>query len=409
MLELNIEFAGLNLKNPLIVSSGPCTHTPKILFNTSKTGVGAVITKSTFLKEDYDKFIAKSDETYPKCIPNYFSYFNLFKTLFVADTFSPYHAEFWAKEIKKYRSEIEIPIIASIIAYSPENYVKFAYLMQEAGVDALELNFSCPMPSFFDPSCFAGIGALIDQEKIKQILNSFEKEVSIPYGIKMSAELFISWKALFTILSFKPSFLTFSNLHHGHPGMDLDKLKPKAPFPATGISGSLAKNANLGLIGLLSRFFDFEKIQISASGGVMNYKDVVDYISFGSTTVQLNSVILQKGKKVIKQILNELKKFLEQKKIENIIKIRGIAYKDMFYTVEEYIRKNINLKDKIYVFINEEECIGIKCGICEDVCIYNAVNSKQNKKFVIDKSLCVSCGLCIEVCPHSAVSIKNFL
>jgi len=61
--------------------------------------------------------------------------------------------------------------------------------------------------------------------------------------------------------------------------------------------------------------------------------------------------------------------------------------------------------------IRQEDCIG--CGICEDVCRFNAIQSKQNFRgellFTVDPVACEGCKVCVEMCPEKAIDFPECL
>ncbi len=59
--------------------------------------------------------------------------------------------------------------------------------------------------------------------------------------------------------------------------------------------------------------------------------------------------------------------------------------------------------------IRQTDCIG--CGICEDVCRFNAIHSKQTHKgellFSVDPIACEGCKVCVEMCPEKAIDFPD--
>lgn len=53
--------------------------------------------------------------------------------------------------------------------------------------------------------------------------------------------------------------------------------------------------------------------------------------------------------------------------------------------------------------VTEESCIG--CGICKDLCRFDAIKIENGKSKVIDIS-CEGCGVCEYACPVNAISMK---
>ncbi|MCR5265965.1 MAG: 4Fe-4S binding protein [Cyanobacteria bacterium RUI128] len=66
-----------------------------------------------------------------------------------------------------------------------------------------------------------------------------------------------------------------------------------------------------------------------------------------------------------------------------------------------YICVSVGMKGDPHIskaVVNDSSCI--KCSLCNDVCINNAVSCG-----VIDKVRCIGCGACAKACPQSAISM----
>ena len=58
------------------------------------------------------------------------------------------------------------------------------------------------------------------------------------------------------------------------------------------------------------------------------------------------------------------------------------------------------------IFFDGEICTG--CGICVEVCAYEARKLNEIKKIAeVNEALCVGCGACISACPSNASIHKN--
>jgi heterodisulfide reductase subunit A-like polyferredoxin len=97
----------------------------------------------------------------------------------------------------------------------------------------------------------------------------------------------------------------------------------------------------------------------------------------------------------------------------------GLAHSPKF--IEESISQanaaisracTILAKDKILaegtvVSVNEDRCNG--CGICEAVCIYNAIEIDKEKRVAkVNEALCKGCGTCTGACPSGAINQRGF-
>ncbi|UCF50104.1 MAG: CoB--CoM heterodisulfide reductase iron-sulfur subunit A family protein [Thermoplasmatales archaeon] len=63
--------------------------------------------------------------------------------------------------------------------------------------------------------------------------------------------------------------------------------------------------------------------------------------------------------------------------------------------------------DPLIAAVDEDICTG--CGICLEVCAYNARKLHEIKKIAeVNEALCVGCGSCISACPSNASIHKNY-
>jgi hypothetical protein len=104
-------------------------------------------------------------------------------------------------KILKQKKLEDTPIIANIsgLGAYPETFVVAAKAFEEAGVDIIELNLSCPVPRSMDesvdsyieknfPLIFAGVLIGDQPDLTETIAKAVVKEVRIPVGVKFSPE-----------------------------------------------------------------------------------------------------------------------------------------------------------------------------------------------------------------------------
>ncbi|MDP3447147.1 MAG: 4Fe-4S binding protein, partial [Eubacteriales bacterium] len=139
-------------------------------------------------------------------------------------------------------------------------------------------------------------------------------------------------------------------------------------------------------------------IPISAVGGVMSFREIVEYIMLGATTVQTCTAVMWNGYGYITKMLNDLDRWMTAKGHQSFDEIRGIALKDIV-TVEELAK----LPPK-FAYIDPDKCTN--CSICEKVCFYRAISEKGNVR-CSDRSLCDGCGVCEQMCPVTAIALVD--
>lgn len=174
MPDITTSYLGLKLKNPIIASSSGLTDTVDKLVELEKAGVGAVVLKSIFEEEivmHTERAIEKmsaSGFVYPETM-EYFEY----DYEEIDDPVQNY-----LQLIADAKKKLTIPVIASVNCLSHGVWEDFAFKVEKAGADALELNvFLLPSDNTLSAEEF---------EKVYfDVVKSVVAKVKIPVSLKM--------------------------------------------------------------------------------------------------------------------------------------------------------------------------------------------------------------------------------
>lgn len=299
MIDLTTNFAGLRLSNPVIAGSSGLTRNLSKIKELTDAGIGAVVLKSLFEEQiemqganlldlsnypeaaDYISNYVKGDE-----INNYLNF------------------------IREVKREVSIPVIASINCYKSDSWVSFAKSVEEAGADALEVNMMR-----VETDLFRNPTEVVDE--YVRVTEALVKRVSIPVIVKLS-RFHVNMPALVDKLrAVGAKAVTLVNRAY-QTDVDIDNIKLSSGNIFTD-SDDLSDTLRFtGLVtGLVGR------IDVSASTGVHEYKDVVKCLLVGATTVQMCSAIYQKGAIAVKEAIEGLEKWMKQKGYYNISEFRG--------------------------------------------------------------------------------------
>jgi dihydropyrimidine dehydrogenase (NAD+) subunit PreA len=147
----------------------------------------------------------------------------------------------------------------------------------------------------------------------------------------------------------------------------------------------------------LAQHPDIMKTPISGIGGIETWRDVVEFILLGATSVQVCTAVMHYGFGIVREMEAGLIQFMEDKGYNSIYDFAGKALPN----VTEW--KHLNLKHSVKAKINEDKCIG--CDLCYIACddgAHQAIkldpNAENRIPEVIDEN-CVGCNLCSLVCP----------
>lgn len=133
MADLKTTYAGLELKNPLVVSSGPLTNTPESVEKLEQAGAGAVVVKSIFeeqIRADVSDMYAALEGEASGFAMEYLQ----------ADLPAQLGPEAYLEKVREMRKRVKIPIICSVNCVEPAQWVNYARKIEDVGADALELN-----------------------------------------------------------------------------------------------------------------------------------------------------------------------------------------------------------------------------------------------------------------------------
>ena len=129
MKTIETTFAGLKLKNPIILSSSSLTDSAEKNKKLCEAGAGAIVLKSLFEEqillevedmEDFDPFVVGGND--------------------LTEYMRNHKLEEYFALIRDTKRMVDIPVIASINAYDEANFTEFAKKIEDAGADALEIN-----------------------------------------------------------------------------------------------------------------------------------------------------------------------------------------------------------------------------------------------------------------------------
>jgi len=401
MKRLRVQFAGLKLENPLIVSSGPATQYESYIRRAAEMNPGAIVIKSGGLEREQSKM---TKPTTPGHFPGFrpmYSRAGRDSYVFTA-AFSYDSCEIMAEMVKRLKKDLKVPVIASSIESTIDAHVEAAKLFEDAGADAIEMDF-CPMPWIVDSEAMS-VEAVRDMNVMKDLVRQVKKVVKYPVGVKASPDPMFPDSIAKGAYEGGADFAHILAYSACAPGVDIETGKPLLPTQSQLTSGPLMKYITLRNVRESAKTVDYTKLHLTSSGGIMNWRDALEFMMYGCTTVQLCAIIAKRGYKVIKEIVDGLLQYVERKGLKNITEIRGITQKHQLVSDMTVLDAWNETKGKIIAEVDEERCN--LCGLCIDPCLDEAIHI-EGDKLIIDEDKCICCALCAVNCPKDAIKILN--
>jgi len=421
-IDLSIEIGGVELKNPIIIASSPLTATVYRLKKAAEHGAAAASTKLAFIKQPFEGRLQLYSE------PGHCLIVPIDKRLNIDEA---------VRLIKQAKRETDLVLLANTThaAGDLEGWKRLATTLEEAGSDMIELNFVCPNIEYTSQRLGMEVvetelhGASISASPriAGRITEEVKKVTNVPVVCKLNPDVPDVVATAKSCEDAGADAIAIGGNYQSLPGVDIyNKGRPlypsldKVSFGA--LCGPCVKNLSFAVIAKLYKKLN---IPIIGGGGITNWKDTVEMMMWGATGIAICTGIMWYGFEVVSNILNGLKRFMEQQgyvsprdfigcsteyiapsnELAVYPEVKGIKLLD--YPTEEYLKsvkgKEIAFHPAIAI-VDEEKCNG--CGICEKPGHCEAIKI-INKKAVINRELCLGCGVCQSLCPRNAITIKR--
>jgi len=414
MADLTVNFAGIELKNPFIVSSGPCTNCLIKIEKAEKNGFSGVVTKLALpvgsrRLGSQDPSYSFDNSRWTVIADNTRKDINLNQPRGkgVKDADPRLLVPQVIKLIKAAKKKTDLVIIANM--EGPTNYGegieewgKIATAFEEAGADMIELNTARHITKYKK-----GIGEI--PELFGEIVKVVKKSVSIPVIGKMPCQENDVLKD-FTACG-------IDGFSGPHGGMNVRSPLCTPPFidiynDGKDLAIGLLKGQGHHLVPQSVRqpqrtltnwwasvVYQTVNLPILSVGGFETWQHVVEAIMWGATAVGFQTIIMKKGFEVLEDMIKGFEAYMDEQGYSNLNDFRGTALK---YVTDEPIEY-----EPLAAKINEEKCDG--CKQCTRIGHCIAITfSSQKKKASVDPVKCVSCAWCLWKCPRNAIFMVSY-
>lgn len=388
MSKLAVNVGGLKLKNPLMIASGPISSKLDHFKEAEEAGFSAISMKHVMA---FQKFEARPRWYFDKHIGCVVSGDPRLEVDYALDLVRK------AKE----QTDLKIAVNISGIPNNVESWGELAHEVEQAGADAVELNFNCPNLASADDKSKAKLGSNLggDPDSVRIVVESVRAAVKLPVIAKLNTEHAKLMPVSKAAAEAGADMLNVHASYRSAPGLDIYNggimLYPgsaKGNFGA--ISGVWSKCAS-------NRFVcDAYKANpdkpIIGGSGLYTFEDVVETIMYGASFIQMCVPVMEKGWSLGRQILTGLERFMDQCGYNSIDEMVGIAAK---YVVAPGQMDYVDITAKI----DEQKCIG--CRKCLPIAHCEAIShDADKKKCVVDPGECIGCGFCRGMCRSGAIS-----
>ena len=323
MADLSTTFTGIRFDNPFLLASAPPTESDTNIMRAFEAGWGGVVTKTIGLhpvmnvKGPKTKFLRADADSYRlsmKRRPN-----SALHSSWNWELISDKPMDWWIGKLSAIKKAHPTKVlVGSIMAGSGNdkelhNWQALAKACQDEGVDALELNFSCPHMDRVD------MGSNVGKDKVLcSVVTQAVKEVArVPVWVKLTpatANIAVEAEASFRGGA---DAISSSNTFPSLPLIDPETLEFEMNVDGYVSSGGLGGPAILPLS--LAKMAQMTRAlpdrEFSAIGGIATFEHALSYFLLGCGTAQVCTAAMLDhaiGPNVIRELLAGMTEFLEK-------------------------------------------------------------------------------------------------
>ncbi|AKL98012.1 dihydroorotate dehydrogenase [Endomicrobium proavitum] len=294
---LNINFAGIKLKNPVLTASGTFGYGYELADLISLKKLGGIVTKTITLEPKPGNAQPRIAEVEGGML-NTIGLQNIGVKAFVEEPL---------ENLKK----IGVPVIVSVAGAALNEYIETVKILSKfKGIDGIELNLSCP-----------NLKKKIvchDLPLMQDVIKGVKKVSKVPVIAKLSPLVTdISELAL----AAQKSGADAVTLANTYPAMAIDvkTFKPKLSTVKGGMSGACVKPMSVRCV---YDAYQNIKIPIIGCGGIMTGEDALEFLLAGATLVSVGTASLVSPENLIK-VIDGIENILKEKKVKSVKEIIG--------------------------------------------------------------------------------------
>lgn len=298
-MDLGVEFCGVKFKNPVFTASGTFNSGKEFESCVDLNQVGAVIVKgvaSTAWKGNPSPRIA---ETYGGML-NSVGLQNPGVDVFI-------------KEDIPFLRQFDTKIIVNLAGRTVQEYVDVVVKLQDADIDMLELNISCPNVKE------GGVAFGIDPAMAELVTREVKKVAKQPLIVKLSPNVTDITEIAKAVERGGADGISLINTLIGMK-IDIHKRKPVLARKMGGFSGPAIKPVAVRMVHQVSQATN---LPIIGLGGIMTGDDAIEFMMAGANAIAVGTANLLNPRATM-DVLDGIKTYMNSYNILDINEIVGI-------------------------------------------------------------------------------------
>ena len=266
MADLSVNIGELQMKNPVMTASGTFGYGEEFVDFIDITRIGGIIVKGTTLHN-------REGNPYPRMAETPSGMLN-------AVGLQNKGANYFAEQIYPRIKDIQTNMIVNVSGSAIEDYVKTAEIMNELDkIPAIELNISCPNVKQ------GGMAFGVTTEGVAEVVNAVRSAYKKTLIVKLSPNVTNIAEMARAAEANGADSVSLINTLLGM-AIDVERRKPILSTVTGGLSGPAVKPIALRMVWQVANAV---KIPVIGLGGIMNWKDAVEFLLAGASAIQIGT------------------------------------------------------------------------------------------------------------------------
>ena len=392
--DLSIDFCGVRFRNPFLLSAAPPTDDLDMVRAAFEAGWAGAVLKTTSVESNPVPLV------YPMMSAIHVEGSRIVG-LGNIDLISEHHIDVVEKRIAALKSEYPDRVVAaSMMGSKKEEWQELVRRLEGAGVDFIECSFSCPQGSMGEEPGAMLAQSLDATERVAGWVKAAARRC--PVVIKITPQVTNIVKVAEAVKRGGADAICAANTIPSLMGIDVDTFVPypnvQGSSTYSGLSGPATKPITLRTLAEISKHVD---IPITGTGGPVSWRDAVEMMLVGATTVQFCTAVMHFGFDIIDDLQDGLAFYLEEKGFAHPADLVGRSLDRIIGHHE--LRRDVKVRSSVI----EDRCV--KCDLCYLACRdggHQAIKlGRVDRLPEIDPEKCPGCRLCVTVCPADALEM----
>ncbi|HEY5890684.1 MAG TPA: dihydroorotate dehydrogenase-like protein [Acidimicrobiia bacterium] len=303
--DLTTTYLGIELDHPVIPSASPLTGDVDHVHALAAAGAPAVVLPSLFEEQIEHNAMAVHDslelgaEGFAEVPGGFFPQLDDYNT----------GTDDYLELIRRVKSEVGIPVIASLNGTSPGGWTRYARILADEGVDALEVNT-------YSIAANPRLSALDVEDVHLQLVEQIKKEVDIPLAIKIGPYFSSTANMAQKLTDAGADGLVIFNRFY-QPDIDIDSLEV-VPSLVLSDPGELRL-----VLRWLAILYGRTNCDLAATTGIHEAPGAIKAILAGATVTMMASALLRHGPSRLAEVRGGLQQWLTDRDFESVSQARG--------------------------------------------------------------------------------------